>query len=78
MTEFTQEDLLRYVYGETSTQKSALIEDALKRDFNLRDSLAQIKSMQQVLDREKSTPSNAVKDRIMQYAASIQKKIHTH
>ncbi|MCO6497457.1 MAG: hypothetical protein J5I50_07315 [Chitinophagaceae bacterium] len=75
MTRITKEDLLRYAYGETSKQKSDIIKEALKQDFALRESLAEIQSIQEKLDTEITTPSLDVIERIMDYAAHKQKKL---
>lgn len=78
MTEITQEDLLRYAYGETSSQKTALIKEALERDFELRASFENIRAMQRRLDEEVSAPSIDVIERIMDYASRKQKKVEIH
>lgn len=78
MNQITQEDLLRYSYGETSPQKTNLIEEALKKDFKLKESFEQLKSMQRSLDCCKATPSDAVMQRIHKYAASKQGKVQAH
>ena len=78
MTEITQTDLLRYIYGETSERKSTQIKAALKKDFQLRESYKQLKQTQQALDNEKSAPSKSVTDRILKYAASKQPRVQTH
>ena len=38
MIKFTPEDLVRYLYNETSEQKTASIKAALQTDWNLRES----------------------------------------
>lgn len=78
MNQITQEDLLRYSYGETSDQKSALIEEALKKDFKLKESFEQMKAMQHSLDSLKASPSESVMQRIYKYAASKQDKVQAH
>ena len=39
MTKFTPEDLVQYLYKETSVQKTAAINAALETDWNLQESL---------------------------------------
>lgn len=78
MTEITQTDLLRYIYGETSESKSARIKAALQKDFQLRESYNQLKQTQQALDTAGSAPSQSVMDRILKYAESKQPKVQTH
>lgn len=78
MTEITQTDLLRYIYGETSESKSARIKAALQKDFRLRESYNQLMQTQQALDSAKASPSKSVMNRIMNYAASKQADVQTH
>lgn len=78
MTEFTQADLLRYFYGETSESKTAEIRAALQKDSKLRDSYNQLKLTLNALDEAKSSPSQSVMDKILKYAASKQPKVQTH
>ncbi len=78
MTEFTQADLLRYFYGETSESKTEEIRVALQKDSRLRDSFNELKQTLNALDEAKSTPSKSVMDRIFGYAASKQPKVQTH
>ncbi len=78
MNQISQEDLLRYSYGETSEQKSAAIESALKTDFKLRESLDQLLVVQRKLDTLKAGPSDQVMQRILKYAESKQGKVQTH
>ncbi len=51
MTNFTPEDLLLYLYKETSLQQTAEIEEALKKDWALREKLAVLKTSMQRLDK---------------------------
>ena len=50
MNKFTQEDLLQYLYKETSQHKTAAITAALETDWNLRDSLEILSSGQKNLE----------------------------
>lgn len=60
MTNFTPEDLLLYLYKETSSQKTADIEDALARDWSLREKLAVLKASMQRLDKLVEAPRTEV------------------
>jgi hypothetical protein len=51
MTNFTPEDLLLYLYKETSLQQTAEIEDAISKDWALREKLAVLKASMQRLDK---------------------------
>ena len=60
MTNFTPEDLLLYLYKETSPQQSAAIEAALKKDWTLREKLAVLKTSIQRLDKLTESPRTEV------------------
>lgn len=51
MTNFTPEDLLLYLYKETSLQQTAEIEQALAKDWTLREKLAVLQNSMQRLDK---------------------------
>ncbi len=51
MTNFTPEDLLLYLYKETSLRQTAEIEEALSKDWALREKLAVLKTSMQRLDK---------------------------
>lgn len=78
MTEFTQDDLLRYLYGETSEKKTAAIRAALRKDAKLRGDFDQLKSLQNNLDQLKASPSKKTIDNILKYAATKQSNVQTH
>lgn len=78
MTEFTQDDLLRYLYGETSEKKTAAIRAALQKDAKLRGDFDQLKSLQNNLDQLKASPSKKTIDNILKYAATKQSNVQTH
>ena len=60
MTNFTPEDLLLYLYKETSPQQSAAIEAALKNDWTLREKLSVLKTSMQRLDKLVESPRTEV------------------
>ena len=60
MTNFTPEDLLLYLYKETSPKKTTAIETALKKDWTLREKLSVLKTSMQRLDKIKVTPRTEV------------------
>ncbi len=78
MTEFTQDDLLRFLYGETSEKKTAAIKAAIKKDFKLRETYDQLRSLQNNLDEAKMNPSDEVINKIMKYAVSKHAKVQAH
>jgi len=68
MHNFTPEDLLQYLYKETSTEKTARIKAALETDWNLREQLDVIKSAQSRLETLKLSPSQKTIENILAYA----------
>jgi hypothetical protein len=68
MHNFTPEDLLQYLYKETSTQKTEAIKQALETDWTLREKLEVITSAQQRLEKLTLSPRPQVIDKILAYA----------
>ena len=68
MKNFTPEDLLLYLYKETSPQETAEIENALLTDWALREKLNVLKASMQRLDRLKETPRTEVVLNVLNYA----------
>lgn len=60
MTKFTPEDLLLYLYKETSSEQTAEIEQALAQDWALREKLAVLKASMQRLDKLVESPRTEV------------------
>ena len=60
MTKFTPEDLLLYLYKETSLQQTAEIEEALQSDWALREKLAVLRASMQRLDKLVVAPRTEV------------------
>lgn len=72
MTNFTPEDLLLYLYKETSTEETASIEAALAADWTLREKLAVLKASIQRLDKLTETPRTEVVLNVLSYAREHQ------
>lgn len=69
MHNFTQEDLLQYLYKETSTEKTAAIEAALSSDWSLREKMDVLTAAHQKLNEAKLvSPRKQVVDNILNYA----------
>ena len=68
MHNFTPEDLLLYLYNETSPAKTAEIKAALETDWRLREKFEVINSAQKKLETLKMSPSQQTLDSIMNYA----------
>jgi len=68
MANFTPEDLLLYLYKETSAKQSAEIEAALKKDWTLREKLNVLKTSMQRLNKIKENPRTEVVLNVLNYA----------
>jgi hypothetical protein len=68
MHNFTPEDLLQYLYNETSPEQTAQIKAALETDWSLREKFEVITSAQQRLETLKMSPSQQTIDNILSYA----------
>ena len=64
MTNFTPEDLLMYLYKESS----AAIETALEKDWTLREKLNVLKTSMQRLDKITTSPRTEVVLNVLSYA----------
>jgi len=68
MTNFTPEDLLLYLYKETSAKKTAAIETALKNEWTLREKLNVLKVSMERLDKITVSPRTEVVLNVINHA----------
>lgn len=68
MTNFTPEDLLLYLYKETSIKKTAAIEKALQIDWTLREKLNVLKTSMERLDKITLSPRTEVVLNVLTHA----------
>jgi hypothetical protein len=68
MTNFTPEDLLLYLYKETTPEQTAAIEKALTEDWTLREKFLVMKTSMQRLDKIKESPRTEVVLNVLNYA----------
>ena len=80
MTLFTPEDLLRYLYKESSPELTIAIEAALKEDWMLRERLEILRSSTNELDSIVVSPRMEVIQRVMNYArkTAVQESVQHH
>jgi len=69
MMHFSPEDLLQFLYKETSPEMTAAIEAALQQDWTLREKLAVLKAAQERLQNLIEAPRTEVVLSILRYAA---------
>jgi hypothetical protein len=67
---FTPEDLLRYLYKESSPELTAAIQVALNENWTLREQMEDIQASVNQLDTERQivAPRLEVVERVLQYA----------
>jgi uncharacterized protein YjgD (DUF1641 family) len=68
MANFTPEDLLLYLYKETSAKKTAAIETALKNEWTLREKLNVLKVSMERLDKITLSPRTEVVLNVINHA----------
>jgi hypothetical protein len=68
MTNFTPEDLLLYLYKETSDQQTTAIEKALEKDWTLREKMNVLKASMQRLDKITTSPRTEVVLNVLNHA----------
>ncbi len=68
MTNFTPEDLLMYLYKETSDSQTTAIETALEKDWTLREKLNVLKASMQRLDKLTLSPRTEVVLNVLNHA----------
>ena len=68
MHNFTQKDLLLFLYNETSLSQSANIKAALENDWNLREKFEELVSAKSQLETLRMSPSQSTLDNILNYA----------
>ena len=77
MHSFTQEDLVQYLYNETSTEKSAILKAALETDWILREKFEVLSSAINGLEKLTLSPRKTAVDNILNYAERSVKEIST-
>ena len=68
MPSFTPEDLLLYLYNETSPEITRAVEETLKTDWTLREKLNVLKTSMQRLSKISESPRTEVVLNILNYA----------
>ena len=68
MHSFTQEDIVQYLYKESSPEKSALLKATLETDWNLREKFELIAASVNDLETISLSPRKIAIDNILNYA----------
>ena len=77
---FTPEDLLRYLYKESSHELTTAIEMALKEDYILRERMNELQLSVNQLDENRRliAPRMEVVERVLQYARATATEAASH
>ena len=67
---FTPDDVIRYVYEETTDDENMLIEDALIGDQELLEFYLDALEMKSLMNKIERTPSNSAVSNILAYSQS--------
>ena len=70
MLNYTTEDLILYLYKETTMEQSKAIEQAMSADWNLREKFIALKESMNQLDTIKASPRPQTIAAILNYAKS--------
>jgi hypothetical protein len=78
MTLFTPEDLLLYLYKESSPELTAAIETALKEDWTLREKMLDLQSSTEQLDKVIVSPRMEIILNVLNYAreTAVESAVH--
>jgi len=68
---FTQDDVIRYIYNETSEEENAEIQKALICDAHLQEMYKEIGNVKNCLDHSLKQPYDSVIENIMNYSKSL-------
>jgi hypothetical protein len=75
MHSFTQEDLIQYMYAETSNEKTISITQALNTDWKLKEEYELLTSAQKGLEKVSLSPRKKALDFILNYAGKPVKEV---
>ncbi len=76
---FTPEELVQYLYNETSPERTAEINAALQQDWTLREKLEAVKDSQRLLNEGLESPRAEAITNILRYAReSVSEPVQPH
>lgn len=73
MNNYSPEDLILYLYNELPAPERLALEEALQKDWTLREKLSVLKSAHERLEKLKETPRTETVLNILRYAAQTEK-----
>jgi len=76
---FTPEELIQYLYKETSPARTAQIEEVLQHDWTLREKLEVLKTTLQAIDTPLESPRTEAVMNVLNYAReSVSESVQHH
>ena len=75
MTKFTPEELIQYLYSESSPAQATAIKKALEEDWTLREKIAVLSASMERLDKLTIAPRTEVVLNVLNYARSTSKEV---
>ena len=78
MMNITTEDLVKYMYNETSVKKAAAIAAALQNDWNLRQSYEKLVASGKNLNKINFSPRPETVNNILEYASRKRMPVASH
>lgn len=78
MNKFSPEDLVAYLYKETSERKTAAIKAALEIDWDLQESYKQLQAAQENLEKVVLSPREEAVNKILQHVSRKNGQLHSH
>lgn len=76
---FTPEELIQYLYKETSPARTAQIEEVLQHDWSLREKLEVLKNTMQAIDGPLESPRTEAVMNVLNYAReSVSESVQHH
>jgi len=78
MHNFTPEDLVQYLYKETSPEKTAAIKAALETNWHLMEKYKVIVSAQKRLEAFQLSPREEAVNHVLRHAKKTINELHTH
>ena len=78
MHNFTSDDLVEFLYNETTPAKEAAIKAALETDWDLRESFEKLILAQKQLEPVQLSPRDEVINKLLEHAGKVMTEVHHH
>ena len=78
MNKFSPDDLVQYLYKETSGRKTEAIKAALEIDWDLQESYKQLQAAQENLEEVVLFPREEAVNKILQHVSRKEGQLHSH